>query len=137
MKERKKGKVGRPRKIPEITPELLQRIEKYAGLLLTHEEIAIILGIGERTFREMMERDPVISAVYKKGFQSVKYQAVSTLRTVIKDGEVRDKLTACMFLLKTRFGFREKEKTDNTEKTEDTANQMLELAKILKEAYKK
>lgn len=133
MTEKPKRKVGRPRKIPEVTPELLQRIEKYAGLLLTYEEIATVLNMNERTFRRMTEEHPVILSAYKKGYEGVKHQAVGTLRQAMKDGET----SAAMFILKTRFNFREKEKADETAKTEDTANQMLELAKILKEAYKK
>lgn len=133
MTEKPKRKVGRPRKIPEVTPELLQRIEKYAGLLLTYEEIATVLDMGVATFHRMKDQYPEILIAYKKGYESVKHQAVGTLRQAMKDGET----SAAMFILKTRFNFREKEKVDTSEKTEDTANQMLELAKILKEAYKK
>ena len=133
MTEKPKRKVGRPRKRPEVTPELLQRIEKYAGLLLTYEEISTVLDIDVRTFHRMKDEYPAILSAYKKGYEGVKHQAVGTLRQAMKDGEI----SAAMFILKTRFNFREKEKADETAKTEDTANQMLELAKILKEAYKK
>jgi len=51
---------------------------------------------------------------YKKGYESVKHQAVGTLRQAMKDGEI----SAAMFILKTRFNFREKE----PEKKEESEN---------------
>ena len=110
MEEKKKR--GRPPKIKEITPELLKKIENLAGAFFTHEEIALALDIGERTFREMMERNPEISAVYKKGKNNVKKQAVFTLRQAMQEGSE----TACIFLLKTQFGFREKDRPGENEK---------------------
>jgi len=114
MTEKPKRKVGRPRKIPEVTPELLQRIEKYAGLLLTYEEIATVLDMSVATFHRMKDQYPEVLIAYKKGYESVKHQAVGTLRQAMKDGEI----SAAMFILKTRFNFREKE----PEKKEESEN---------------
>ncbi len=91
---------GRPRKT--LTEEQKAQVEALAAYL-TQGQIADYFGIGERTFRDMMDREPDISAAYKRG----KAKAIGTVaQNLIK--KARDGDNACMmFYLKTQAGWRE------------------------------
>jgi len=110
MEEKKKR--GRPPKIKEITPELLKKIENLAGAFFTQEEIALALDMHENTFQKMAANDPRINVAYKRGRDAVKKQAVFTLRQAMQEGDIG----AACFLLKTKFGFREKDRPGENEK---------------------
>jgi hypothetical protein len=58
------AKVGRPREL--ATDEELRLIEQFAPQI-QQDELCLILRIPQRTFQDMVRRDPRISASYKEG----------------------------------------------------------------------
>lgn len=92
----------RGRKPKKLTDDQRAQVEALAAYL-TQGQIADYFGIGERTFRDMMDREPDISAAYKRG----KAKAIGAVaQNLIK--KARDGDNACMmFYLKTQAGWRE------------------------------
>ena len=70
---------------------------------LTQEQIADFLGIGRRTFIEMLNRDEELSAHYKKGKSEAIAGVAGHLLKNCADGNV----TAQIFYLKTQAGWSE------------------------------
>ena len=97
------------RKPKELTEEQTVQVEALAAYL-TQDQIADYFGISDRTFREMMGRDPSISSAYKRG----KAKAIGAVaQNLIKKAREGD--NACMmFYLKTQAGWRETQNLDHT-----------------------
>jgi hypothetical protein len=90
------------RKKIEVTAKDAQQIEVMAGLGLTVEQIATVLGISPRTFNRWCQ-DPTILAHYKKGLDTAQVQISQTLFQKAKDGDT----TAIIWYEKTRAGRKE------------------------------
>ena len=77
-------------------------VESLAAVLTT-EQIADFVGIGRRTFYDLMARDEEIAARYKKG----KARAIGAVaQTLISKARAGD-TTSMIFYLKTQAGWRE------------------------------
>lgn len=100
-------KSGRPPKT--LTQEQMAQVEALAAYL-TQAQISDYFGIGERTFRDMMDRDPDISAAYKRG----KAKAIGTVAQGLLQKALNGDTTSAIFYLKTQAGWRETTVIDNT-----------------------
>jgi len=89
--------MGRKKKI--LTPEQIAELEKLQEL------IADFFNISDRTLRNRMKEDPEIYAAYKKGKAAAISHAAEKLHQAIDNGN----LTAIIFFLKTKAGFKETE----------------------------
>lgn len=127
----KKKKRGRPRKpLPgdnQTIADARQQIETMAGLGLSVEKIALILGVSADTLSERAKEDPSLSRSLKKGravaevnVAEAKYNEAVGVKDVDPDtGQTRTwasgqprylqrpNITACIWLDKVIFGYRE------------------------------
>lgn len=72
--------IGRPGRFAEwLTPDGLLRIEGWARDGLTDKQIAINMGISERSFTDWKDRFPAITAALKKGKQPVDLEVENAL----------------------------------------------------------
>ena len=102
-----KNKGGRPLTI--LSDE--QKIEvKTLAAVLTTDQIADYFGIGRRTFYDIMQRDPEVSAQYKKGKAKAILFAGNKCMNKIKN----DDSGALFFFLKTQGGWREVHHLEHT-----------------------
>ena len=62
----KKGKGGRPSKWAEVEPRI-EEVRQWAKAGATNREIAAALGLGERTFYDMMGQYPQFSQTITEG----------------------------------------------------------------------
>ena len=97
------------RKAKELTVEQTVQVEALAAYL-TQEQIADYFGISDRTFREMMGRDPGISSAYKRGKAKAIGTVAQGLLQKARDGDT----TSAIFYLKTQAGWRETQKLEHT-----------------------
>ena len=130
--------MGRRKKI--LTPEQIQDLEKLAGFGLNQELIADFFNISDRTLRNRMEEDPIIHAAYKKGRAAAISNACEKLQQAINKGN----LTAIIFYLKTKAGFKETDvreitgklsvhqKNDFTQVSDDMLRKLIAAAEKLK-----
>ena len=95
------------RKPKELTQEQTVQVEALAAYL-TQQQIGDYFGISERTFREMMGRDPGISSAYKRG----KAKAVGTVAQGLLQKARNGDTTSAIFYLKTQAGWREVSSTE-------------------------
>lgn len=86
----------------------VETVEKLARLHITAEEIADFLEIDRATFFRVKKRQPEVAAAFEKGKTSLKIAAMNTLAKKIQ----QEDLTATIFYLKTKCGFREKSDID-------------------------
>jgi hypothetical protein len=93
---------GRPKFT--ISDDQKERIGNLAKTL-TQEQIADFLGIGRRTFIEMLNRDEKLSAHYKKGKSEAIAGVAGHLLKNCADGNV----AAQIFFLKTQAGWSEQD----------------------------
>jgi len=97
------------RKPKELTDEQTVQVEALAAYL-TQDQIADYFGISDRTFREMMGRDPSISSAYKRG----KAKAIGTVAQGLLQKARSGDTTSAIFYLKTQAGWRETNHIDHT-----------------------
>ena len=95
-----------------LTPEQVAEVETLAAVQ-TSEQIADYLGIGRRTFYDLMARDETIAARYKRGRAKAIGAIAQSLITKARSGNI----AAMIFFLKTQAGWRE------TAQVELTGNQ--------------
>ena len=104
-----KNKGGRPRKIPDLDEEQLAQVE-VMGAFLTVEQMADYFGISRTAFFGVMERQPEVSERYKKGQAKAIGAVAQNLIMQAREGN----LTAAIFYLKTKAGWKETQVVDNT-----------------------
>ena len=101
------GKAGRPAKT--LTDKQRGEIETLAAFL-SIEQLADYFGIGRTTFFALMERDPEISELYKRG----KSKAIAHIaQGLIQKARAGD-TTSAIFFLKTQARWRETERHEIT-----------------------
>ena len=101
------GKAGRPAKV--LTDKQRGEIETLAAFL-SIEQLADYFGIGRTTFFALMERDPEISELYKRG----KSKAIAHIaQGLIQKARAGD-TTSAIFFLKTQARWRETERHEIT-----------------------
>lgn len=91
------------KKLIVFTDEQVNQVEKLAELHLTAKQIADFMGINRDTFFAIMERQEQVRAAFNKGQASLINLASQTLAKKIEDGD----LTATIFFLKTKAGWKE------------------------------
>nr|DAK23383.1 MAG TPA: Sf6 terminase small subunit gp1, octamer, DNA-binding, CAPS buffer.65A [Caudoviricetes sp.] len=101
-----KNKGGRPAFV--MDDEKLAQIEAL-GSVLSIEQIADYFGIGKTTFYRVVERQPEVMERYKRGQAKAIGSVAQSLLTQAREGN----LTAAIFYLKTRAGWRETQVVDN------------------------
>lgn len=85
-----------------LTPEQIAQVEAMAGFL-TVEQIADYLGIARRTFNDVQERQPEVSAAYKKG----RARAFGGVGKGLLQRALEGDNTAAIFYAKTQMRWRE------------------------------
>lgn len=101
------GKAGRPAKT--LTDKQRGEVETLAAFL-SIEQLADYFGIGRTTFFALMERDPEISELYKRG----KSKAIAHIaQGLIQKARAGD-TTSAIFFLKTQARWRETERHEIT-----------------------
>ena len=98
MTEKNKG--GRP--LIVLNDQQKAEIETLAAVLTT-EQIADYFGIGKTTFFEILDRDPEVSELYKKGRAKAVGFVAQNLIQKARDGD----LGAQIFYLKTQAGWKD------------------------------
>lgn len=78
--------------------------ERLAGLGLTQEEIALSLGISERTLYENKAKSAEFAEAIKKGKAKTKRTVANRLFEKVEDGD----LGAIIWFEKTRLGYSDK-----------------------------
>jgi hypothetical protein len=97
---------GRPPKRTEDTPAQIMRM---AGLGLTLDEIALILDINPGTLDRWLV-DPEIKKLYKMGRAEIHHKMTTSAYRMALEGD----RVMMIFLLKTKFGYREVERHEHT-----------------------
>lgn len=92
------------------TPDQLTQIEAMAGFGLSTDKIAILLGVSERTLQRAAEHDHTVRDTLERGRAKVELQVRKGAYDAAKAGNV----TMQIFLLKTKYGFREVERLELT-----------------------
>jgi hypothetical protein len=94
--ERKVQKTGR--KGFEITPSILDQIEKHAGLGFNMEQIATVIGLKSSTFYRKQSLFREIEERIKKG----RLSAIGHVSNALFDSAINGNITAQIFYLKNR-----------------------------------
>jgi hypothetical protein len=102
-KEKNKG--GRPPVV--LTKEQKAEVETLAAVL-SSEQIADYFGIGRTTWFAILERDPEVSELYKKGRAKAVGFVAQNLIQKARGGD----LGAQIFYLKTQAGWKETQKVE-------------------------
>jgi IS30 family transposase len=97
------------RKPKELTEEQATQVEALAAYL-SQDQIADYFGIVRNTFAAMIERDPDISARYKRG----KAKAIGAVAQGLLQKARSGDTTSAIFYLKTQAGWRETNNLDVT-----------------------
>lgn len=94
-----------------------QEIEEVAQLSIgaTTKQIAAYFGIADKTFYDIRKRQSEVNAAYQKGKVRALAAVTGKLMKLIDEGNV----TATIFYLKTRGGWKEAKHTDTPEDQED------------------
>jgi len=99
--------MARPTK--KLTSDQIAQVEVLAAFL-TVEQMADYFCISRKTFYNMMEKDQEINTRYKRGQAATVKDIASNLITKAREGD----MTAIIFFLKTRAGWRETQKFELT-----------------------
>jgi hypothetical protein len=105
MENEKKNKGGRPPVV--LTKEQKAEVETLAAVL-SSEQIADYFGIGRTTWFAILERDPEVSELYKKGRAKAVGFVAQNLIQKARGGD----LGAQIFYLKTQAGWKETQKVE-------------------------
>lgn len=107
IRKSKSGKIA-------FTKKGVEQIRKLAPYL-TQEQIADFFGMGERTFRRILDRDEDVLRAYREGKADVLSQVARNLVRRALDGNI----TASIFYLKTRGGWSEVNRHEIKAETSD------------------
>ena len=105
MESKEKNKGGRP--AIQLTPEQKAEVETLAAVL-SSEQIADYFGIGRTTWFAILERDPEVSELYKKGRAKAVGFVAQNLIQKARSGD----LGAQIFYLKTQAGWKETQRLE-------------------------
>ena len=94
--ERKPQKTGRKRF--EITPSVLEQVEKYSGLGFNISQIATVLGVDERTVYAKKAVFSQLDQAIKRG----RLSAIGKVSNALFDSALSGNVTAQIFYLKNR-----------------------------------
>jgi len=97
------------RKAKELSNEQKAQVEALAAYL-SQEQIADYFGIGKTTWFAMMDRDPDLSELYKRG----KAKAIGKVAQGLLQQAIAGDKVAAMFYLKTQAGWRETTHIDHS-----------------------
>lgn len=87
----------------DITKYHLDLISRAAGLGLTQENIAHLIGANFETFRLWLKKDDQIRLLYEQGKANTRFKVAEKLMDKINEGD-----TACiLFYLKCQCGWKE------------------------------
>lgn len=86
----------------------LEKVEEYAGLGLTREEIALSLGVSYSTLNRRIKESDEVDAAMKRGRAKANIRVGNALMKAIEGGNV----TAIIFYLKARAGWTEKQQIE-------------------------
>jgi hypothetical protein len=112
-KSSKRDKIKRARGKPlslQITPELLRQYEAMASLGLTMQQIALVLGVSERTIAGYNERFQEMRDAYDRGRANRAADVAKKLSDLINKGDK----ASIFFYLKCQCGWRETQVRENT-----------------------
>lgn len=93
----------------------LQKVEEYAGLGLTREEIALSLGVSYSTLNRRVKESEEVDTAMKRGRAKANIKVGNALMKAIEGGNV----TAIIFYLKARAGWTEKQQIEAEIKSQE------------------
>ena len=104
--------VGRP---PfEITEEVLKKVESYASLGMTQQQIADALGIHIATLCEKKNE----YAEFNEAIKSGKAKGIAFVANKLRENVANSNVTAQIFYLKSQAGWKETNVTEHAGKVE-------------------
>ena len=108
MQEVKNGNQGDGGGRPaiEFDQDQINLVEKLASVL-TKAQLADYFEISENTFRAIEERQPEVSAAYKKG----KSKAIASMGANLFSQGMNGNTSAAIFYMKTQGGWKEQDTT--------------------------
>lgn len=111
----------------------LEKVEEYAGLGLTREEIALSLGISYSTLNRRIKESEDVDAAMKRGRAKANIKVGNALMKAIEGGNV----TAIIFYLKARAGWTEKQQIEAEIKSQENVPEGLTAiyAKLRKQVF--
>lgn len=86
-----------------MTPEGREQVRVWRSNGVNQADIARQLGIGPRSFRDLLDRDEDLKDAYEAGSGQAESELVGILMRQAREGNT----TAAIFLLKGAHGFRE------------------------------
>lgn len=92
-----------------IGEEEIKKIRSYAGVGLNLDQIAANIGMCRQTLWKLSKEDPRIQDAVREG-QSV--AALEVTNALYQEARTGKNMTATIFWLKTRLGWREKSEVD-------------------------
>lgn len=90
----------------------IDKVEAYASRGLTQEQIALALGVSRST---MMRR--LRSKEFKEAYEKGKAKGEVAVSNALFDKAVKGNVVACIFILKSRYGWREDQNINVTTQT--------------------
>ncbi len=118
-------KKGRPRH--EVTDKTRAEVRTLSGFGARNEDIAQYIGITKATLEKYYAEE------LKNGKVKANAAIAETLFKKARDGNI----TACIFWLKTRAGWRETQKVEVTGDMKNNVKMETTLADLITEAYEK
>lgn len=111
----KEPRTGRPP--VQITESDLGKIEVLAGIGLSQEKIAAVLGIAPLTFSQIKQRDPEVEKALSAGIAKMQFNVGKALVNQAQAGNI----SAIIWYEKTRAGYSDRLIVENKVKEEVTA----------------
>ena len=92
----------------EITPDMIRQVELMAGIGLSQDTMAAVLGISSDTFTRRKVDTDVFRAAVARGRGKVEAKIANVIYTAATTGN----LQACIWMEKTRFNRAERVRND-------------------------
>lgn len=105
-----------PQESWQLTDDEIAFIEEKTQKGMREDTIARLLGMHSSTFSALKKKDPRIDDAIKKGSAHIEEMAVGNLYFWMSDRDHKNCLTATIFYLKTRCGYKETSEVVHTEK---------------------